>query len=96
MLHNQLNGQGCYVLLEVYDVHVFIKKCYSCDNINCHIVKTLASPFDYASYLCFLAFLDWEKQYMMCKTRVVKMLMLQTQNVTLVTFQCFINNLIPT
>ena len=28
--------------------------CYTCDNIKCHIVKTLASPFDYASYLCLL------------------------------------------
>ena len=54
MLYNQLNGQGCYVLLEVYDAHVFIKECYTCDNIKCRIVKTLASPFDYGSYLCFL------------------------------------------
>ena len=32
-----------------------------------------------------------KKQHMMCKTQVDKMLMLQTQNVTLVTFLFFIN-----
>ena len=59
-----------------------IKACYLFDNINCRIVKTLVSPFDYASCLCFL-WPSWagKKQNMMRKIQIDKMLMLQTQDV---------------